>query len=332
MEQAVQTFRAAPFKSLLALAVCAAAAVPVLAHAQAAWPAKPVRLIVPFTGGSSDVVARILAPKLTESLGQTFIVENKPGANTMLGTDLVAKAAPDGYTMLVVLTTHAIGASLIKTPYDPIKDFAPVAAVSVAELGMATHPSVPGNTLREFIAHARNVPQPVTYATTQLGGNQHLAGELLTLITGAKLSPVPYKGGGDALAAVLGGHVGFYFGAMPTLLPAIRSGKLKGLAVTGNARNPAYPEVPTFAEGGVPNFEIRLWYGVLAPAGTPADIVKRMSDLMIGYVAQPEFRATLAKQGMDPMPLNSAQFADFLKVEFNRYADIIKRANVKIDP
>ena len=300
-------------------------------HAQA-YPSKTVRIIVPYTGGSSDVMARAIAPRLQDAFKQTFIVENRPGANAVIGTDLVAKAPPDGYTLLVVLTTHVISPSLMQTPFDPLKDFVPVAGISVAELGLAVNNAVPATTLQEFIAHVKSLPQPLPYAATQLGGNQHLAGELFTLITGAKMQVIPYKGGGDAMAALLGGHVQMYFGSMSSLTPVIKSGKIRGLAVTGNKRHPDFPDMPTFTEAGVPGFEIRLWYALLAPAGTPREIVNRLSEQVIATVNQPDFRATLAKQGTDPMPLNSEQLGAFLRTEHARYADIIKRANVKVDP
>jgi tripartite-type tricarboxylate transporter receptor subunit TctC len=299
-------------------------------HAQA-YPSKPVRIIVPYQSGSSDVMARAIAPKLSEGLKQPVIVENRPGANAVLGTELVAKAPPDGYTFLMVLTTHVISPSLMQTPFDPLKDFQPVAAISVAELGLGINNAVPANTLQEFIAYTKSQPNPVPYAATQLGGNQHLAGELLTLITGAKLQVIPYKGGGDAMAALLGGHVAMYFGSMSSMTPVFKSGKARGLAVTGNKRHADFPNMPTFAEAGVPGFEIRLWYGLVAPAGTPREIVNRVSDIALAAVAQPDFQATLAKQGTDPMPMNPDQFAAFLRTEHARYLDIIKRANVKVE-
>ena len=299
-------------------------------HAQA-YPTKPVRIIVPYQSGSSDVMARAVAPRLSEALKQPVIVENRPGANAVIGTEQVAKAPPDGYTFLMVLTTHVISPSLMQVPFDPLKDFQPVAAISVAELGMGVNPSVPAKTLKEFIAYAKSLPKPLPYAATQLGGNQHLAGELFTLITGAPMQVIPYKGGGDAMAAVLGGHVLMYFGSMSSMTPVFKSGKLRGLAVTGDKRHPDFPDMPTFAEGGVPGFEIRLWYGLLAPAGTPREIVNRVSDIVLATVAQPDFQATLAKQGTNPMPMNPDQFGAFLRTEHARYLDIIKRANVKVE-
>jgi tripartite-type tricarboxylate transporter receptor subunit TctC len=295
------------------------------------YPSKPVRIIVPYQSGSSDVMARAVAPKLSDALRQPVIVENRPGGNAVIGTDLVAKSPPDGYTFLMALTTHVISPSLMQTPFDPLKDFQPVAAVSVAELGLGINNSLPVNTLQEFIAYTKAQPNPVPYAATQLGGNQHLAGELLTLITGARLQVIPYKGGGDAMAALLGGHVAMYFGSMSSMTPVFKSGKARGLAVTGSKRHPDFPNMPTFTEAGVPGFEIRLWYGLLAPAGTPRDIVNRVSENILATVAQPDFQATLAKQGTDPMPMNPDQFAAFLRTEHARYLDIIKRANVKVE-
>ncbi len=303
------------------------------ASAQAqSFPARPLRIVVPYASGSSDVSARLLAPKLSESLKQPVLVDNRPGADGRIGTQYVARANPDGHTLLSILTTHAIAGSLMKLPYDSINDFTPIAAMSVAELGMGVHPSVPASSLQEFIAWGRSLPAPLTYATTQIGGNQHLAGELFTLITGVKMTAVPYKGGGEAMAALLGGHVNMYFGSMASMNPVFRSGKVRPIAVTGSSRDPEFPSMQTFAEGGMPGLDIRLWYGMIAPAGVPRDVVERLSSLIVSYSDQPDFRAALAKQGMNPMPMTSAQFGKFLRQESTRYADIVKRANIRIDP
>jgi tripartite-type tricarboxylate transporter receptor subunit TctC len=258
-------------------------------------------------------------------------VDNRPGADGRIGTQYVANANPDGHTLLSILTTHAIAGALMKLPYDSIRDFAPVAAMSVAELGMGVHPSVPASNLKEFIAWGKSLPQPLTYATTQIGGNQHLAGELFTLITGVKMTPVPYKGGGDAMAALLGGHVNMYFGSMASMNPVFKSGKVKPIAVTGTARDPEFPGMQTFAEGGIPGLDIRLWYGMLMPAKAPREAIDRISKLVVESVGTLEFRAALARQGMNPMPMDSAQFGKFLRAESTRYADIVKRANIKIE-
>ena len=300
--------------------------------AQTAYPGKPVRLVLPYsTGGSADTVARLLAPRLQEAWKQTVLVENKPGANAVIGTDFVAKAAPDGHTLLVALTTHVISPSLIKTPFDPVKDFAPVATIAAAELCLATNPDFPANTLPELIALAKAKPGEINYATTQIGGNQHLAAELLGIMTGAKLTAVPYKGGGEALTAVLGGHSQLYLGAISSLIPVVRSGKLKGIAVSGETRNPAIPNVPTFTQGGVPNLDVRLWFGVLAPAGTPKDIVDKIAAQVAAILATADFKEALQKQGLDPLVGGPEQFGALLKTDFARYAQVIKTANIKVE-
>ncbi len=300
--------------------------------AQTAYPGKPVRLVLPYsTGGSADTVARLLAPRLQEAWKQTVLVENKPGANAVIGTDFVAKAAPDGHTLLVALTTHVISPSLIKTPFDPVRDFAPVATIAAAELCLAANPELPANTLPELIALAKAKPGEINYATTQIGGNQHLAAELLGIMTGAKLTAVPYKGGGEALTAVLGGHSQLYLGAISSLIPVVKSGKLKGIAVSGETRNPAIPNVPTFTQGGVPNLDVRLWFGVLAPAGTPKDIVDKIAAQVAAILATADFKEALQKQGLDPLVGGPEQFGALLKTDFARYAQVIKTANIKIE-
>ena len=301
------------------------------AAAQQDYPSKPIRLVVPYSSGSSDVVARLVGPKLSEAWKQPVIVDNRPGANAVIGTDAVAKAPPDGYTLLMALGTHVISPHLIATPYHSLNDFAAVATVAAAELGLGLHPAVPASTLQEFIALAKSKPGQLNYSTTQIGGNQHLAGELFTILTGAKLTAVPYKGGGEAMSAVVGGHVQAYFGSIASLAPNMRSGKLKGIAVSGDRRHPAVPDVPTFAEGGVKNFDVRLWYAVLAPAGTPKPIVDKLSAEIRGILAAPEFQATLAKQGLDAFISTPEQFSALMKSDFDRYARIVKTANIKVE-
>jgi tripartite-type tricarboxylate transporter receptor subunit TctC len=295
------------------------------------YPSKPIRLVVPYSSGSSDVVARLLGPKLTEAWRQPVIVENRPGANAVIGTDLVAKSTPDGYTLLIALGTHVISPHLIPTPYHPINDFAPVATIAAAELGLILHPSVPANTLQEFIALAKSKPGQLNYATTQIGGNQHVAGELFAILTGAKLTAVPFKGGGEAMNALLGGHVQAYFGSLASLTPVIKSGKAKGIAVSGEKRQPGLTDVPTFAEVGVKNFDVRLWYALLAPAGTPKEIIDKLSSQVAAILATPEFQAMLAKQWLDPFVSTPEQFAALMKHDFARYAQVIKTANIKVE-
>jgi tripartite-type tricarboxylate transporter receptor subunit TctC len=302
-----------------------------IAAAQQPYPARPVRLVVPYSSGSSDVVARLVGPKLSEAWKQPVIVDNRPGANAVIGTELVAKSPADGYTLLIALGTHVISPHLIATPYHPVNDFAAVATIAAAELGLILNPSVPANTLQEFIALAKSKPGELNYATTQIGGNQHVAGELFAILTGAKLTAVPYKGGGEAMSALLGGHVQAYFGSIASLAPVMKSGKAKGIAVSGERRHPSVPEVPTFIEGGVKGFDVRLWYAMLAPAGTPKDVVDRISAQIASILAAPDFQATLAKQGLDPFVSTPEQFSALLKSDYERYARIIKTANIKVE-
>jgi tripartite-type tricarboxylate transporter receptor subunit TctC len=301
------------------------------AIAQPAYPSRVIRLVVPYSSGSSDVVARMIAPRLNEAWKQPVIVDNRPGANAVIGTDHVAKAAPDGYTLLLALGTHVISPLLIATPYDPVKDFAPVATIGAAELGLAIHPGVPANNLQEFIALAKSKPGELNYSTTQIGGNQHLAGELFSLLTGAKLTAVPFKGGGEALNAVMGGHVQAYFGSVASVIPVVKGGKVKGIAVSGNSRNRELPQVPTFAQGGVAGFDVKLWYGLLAPAGTPKEIVDKLSAQITAILATPELKDTLAKNSIDPIVSTPEQFAAMMRADIARYTRVIKTANIKVE-
>jgi tripartite-type tricarboxylate transporter receptor subunit TctC len=301
------------------------------AAAQQSYPTRLVRLIVPYASGSSDVISRMLAPKLSESWKQPVIVDNRPGANAVIGTEAVAKAAPDGYTLLVALGTHVISPSLIKTPYDPIKDFTGVATLGAAELVLAVHPSLAAGNLQEFIALARSKPGEINYATTQIGGNQHLAGELFGILTGTRLTPIAYKGGGAAIGDVIGGHVQAYIGSAASVIPVIKGGKLRGLAVSGTARNAELPSLPTFTEAGVPNYEVRLWYAILAPAGTPREIVDRISGEINRVLAAPEFREALAKHSVDALISTPEQVNEMMKTDFARYAKVIKTANIKVE-
>ena len=313
------------------LAIVGLAFFSVASHGQQAYPSKPIRFIVPYSGGAIDTLARLLSPKLQETLRQPIIVEPRPGANAIIGTDFVAKSAADGYTFLMVLTTHVISPNLIATPYDPIKDFTPVATLAAAELGLAVNPAVPAKTLQELIALGKASPGKFNYATTQVGGNQHLAGELFGILTGAKFTAVPYRGGGEALNAVLGGHAQMYLGNLATLIPVMRSEKLRGIAASGESRPAAMPQLPTFTESGVPNFDVRLWYGLLAPAGTPREIVEKMSGLIALILASADFKEALAKQGMEALVMKPDQFGALMRADFLRYEKVIKTANIKVE-
>jgi tripartite-type tricarboxylate transporter receptor subunit TctC len=296
------------------------------------YPNKPIRFIVPYApGGSTDLLARLIGPRVTESWGQPVIVDNRPGGNTIIGTQALTKAAPDGYTILMMAIAHTIVPNLLPTPYDPIRDFTPVATVGRGELVLVLHPSVPANNLQDLVALARSKPGQLNYASASTGGPLHLAGELFNMLAGVKTQHIAYKGGGPAMTDLLGGHVQMMFSPPPESIPHIRSGKLKAIAVSGNSRSTALPQVPTFAEAGMPGFTAKNWFGVLAPAGTPKPIVDKLSAELARILALPDIREKLLSQGMDPYISTPEQFAALLKSDLALYAKIIKSANIKLE-
>ena len=302
------------------------------AAAQQAYPARPIRLIVPYApGGSTDVLARLIGPKITESWGQTVVVDNRPGGNTMIGTQALTKAAPDGYTLLMMAIAHTIIPNLMPTPYDPIRDFAPVATIGRGELLLVVHPSVSANTLQELIALAKARPGQLNYASASTGGPLHLAGELFNMLAGVRTQHIPYKGGGPAMLDLLGGHVQMMFSPPPEALPNVRSGKLKPIAISGPARSGVVPQVPTFAEAGMPDFTVKNWFGVLAPAGTPAPIVQRISAELARILALPDIRERLQNLGMEAYISTPEQFGALMRSDFALYGKIIKAANIRLE-
>ena len=321
------------FKVLLQQSATALVAWPLVALAQAPYPTKPIRFISPFApGGSTSAMARLVGQKLTESWGQQVIVDNRPGGNTIIGTDALAKAAPDGYTIILTTNTHVINPSLIpKLPYDPIKDFAPVGTVYSSEFVLVINASVPAGNLQELIALAKAKPGQLNYATTGAGGSSHLANELLNLLTGIKTQHIPYKGAGPALVDLIGGQVQMFINNPLTVIPHIRSGRLKGLAVTGEARVPALPQVPTFTEAGVSGLDVNPWFCVLAPAGTPKAIIAKLSIEIARIVALPEVQDYLAKQGMNPFSSTPVQLAALMKTDMAKWAKVITATNIKLD-
>jgi len=302
------------------------------AAAQQAYPARPIRLILPYApGGSTDVLARLIGPKITESWGQSVVVDNRPGGNTMIGTQALTKAAPDGYTLLMMAIAHTIIPNLMPTPYDPIKDFTPVATIGRGELLLVVHPSVSANTLQELIALAKSRPGQLNYASASTGGPLHLAGELFNMLAGVKTQHIPYKGGGPAMLDLLGGHVQMMFSPPPEALPNVRSGKLKAIAISGPARSGAVPQVPTFAEAGMPDFTAKNWFGVLAPAGTPAPVVQKISAEIARILALPDMRERLQSQGMEAFISTPEQFGALLRSDLAMYGKIIKAANIRLE-
>ena len=301
--------------------------------AQQPYPTKPIRLIVPFPpGGSTTLVARLVGQKLSETWGQPVIVDNRPGANGVIGSAELVKAAPDGHTILLVVNTHAINSLVMRTlPYDTIKDFAPVATLYSFELVLVAHPSVPAGNLRDFIALAKSKPGQVRYASGDNGGLTHLASEMFNTEASVKIQSIPYKGSGPALNDTVGGHVETYFSSPTAVLQFIRTGKLKAYAISGKTRSSALPEVPTFAEAGLPGFDASAWCGILAPAATPKEIINKLSTEIARIISTPEFRENLVSQGLETLVSTPDQFAALIRTDIAKYDRIIKTANIKFD-
>jgi len=302
-----------------------------IAAAQQAYPSKPIRLIIPFPpGGGTDPIARFIGQKITESWGQPVVADNRPGANTIIATEAVAKAAPDGYTLLLTPTgTFATAPLLLPTPYDVLRDFAPVAAFAASEWVLVVHPSVPARTLQEFIAYAKSRGD-FNYASAGTGNPNHLAGELLNMMTGAKMQHIPYKGSGPAITELIGGQVQMHIATPTSVAAHIRSGKLRALAVSGKSRSRIVPEVPTFDEAGLVGFDMRVVYGLIAPRGTPPDVLAKLSAEIARIAGTLEFKDMLSAQGLEPTTAGPDQFADIIKTDITKFANIIKTANIKL--
>lgn len=298
-----------------------------------AYPERPIRLLVPFpAGGSIDPVARLLSQKLNEAWGQPVIVDNRPGGNTIIGTEALARSAPDGYTMLTAASTHLINALLMNNlPYDSDKDFIPVATLYRSEFLLLVNPSVPANNLKEFIALAKSRPGALNYAISGNGNANQLAGELFNITAGVKLASVPYKGGGPAITDLLGDQVQAMFSVPVSVIGQVKAGKLRALAYTGSHRLASLPEVPTFAEAGLPDFDIKSWVGILAPAGTPKPIVDKLSAEIGRILALPDVKLHLEEQGQDPFIQSSAQFSALIAADREKYGNIIRVAHIKLE-
>ena len=300
---------------------------PCLALAQS-YPARPVRIIVPFPpGGATDVMARVVAQKLNESWPQQAVVENKPGASGTLGSDLVAKSAPDGYTLLLQGTQHSINLSLYKQlPYDTLRDFAPVAYIAAAPFLLVVHPSVPANSVAELIAYIKARPGGANYGSSGVGGAAHLAGEIFKTSAGVQLTHIPYKGAAPAMADLLGGQVPMVFDPIPTSLTQVRSGRIKALAITSARRSALMPELPTVAESGLPGFDVAAWFGLYAPAATPKDIVAKLNADVNRVLQLPEVKEKFAALGAESLPMTPDQFALHLRAEIARFARAIRES------
>lgn len=302
------------------------------AAAQPAYPSKPIRIIVPFpAGGSNDILSRMIGKKLTDRLGVQIIVDNRGGGNTIIGASAVAKSAPDGYTVLVTSGSHIITPLLMSTPYDALNDFAAVAAIDAIDYLMVVHPSLPSKTLKEFIALAKARPGQINYASSSQGSGTHLAAAALALRTGIRIQHVPYKGGGPAVIDLMAGQVQMFINAPLGMMPYVKSGKLRALAVTGEARLNALPGVPTFTEAGLPDFDVRGWHGMLAPAATPRPIIAKLNTEVNAILAQSDTVETLASLGMTPLIVTPEQFAARLREDTKRFSEVIKAGNITAD-
>lgn len=297
------------------------------------YPVKPVKLIVPFApGGFTDVVARILGQRLSATMGQQFVIENKPGAGSIIGTDFVAKAAPDGYTLVMVSTTHVISPWIYKSmPYDPIKGFTTISKLVDSPYVLLVNPKVPARNVQEFIALAKAAPDTIHYASSGNGSAQHLMGGLFVSMTGAKLKHVPYKGSGGAATDLVAGVVESSFAGVPNALAQVPQGRLKALAVTTSRRIPQLPDVPTMQEAGVPGYDASVWLALLAPAGTPRDIVTRLNTEINKLLNSPDTKKALYDAGVEVAPSTPEAMSEYMAQELERWGKVVKETGIKLE-
>ena len=297
------------------------------------YPTRPIRLVVPFPpGGGTDTMARAIAPKISEILGQQIVPENRGGAGANIGAEVAAKSAPDGYTLMLATITNAIGATLYtKLNYDLVRDFAPITRLATTPHILVVHPSVPVKTVKEFTAFAKARPGQLTYSSSGAGSAAHLAGELFSSLAGVKMVHVPYKGGGPSMIALVGGEVSVCFATMPSAVGYVRAGRLRGIAVTTDKRSPAMPDLPTIAETGVKGYEAGSWYGLSAPAGTPRPIIERLHAATTKVMALPDINERLAKAGFEVVTSTPEEFAAFTKSEIQKWGKLVKATGLKVD-
>ena len=319
--------------ALVAAASAIALSYPAPALAQQGYPSRPIRIISPFApGGGNDILSRAIAQKLTDALKQQVVVENRPGANGIIGTEAAARSAPDGYTIVLVPSGHAVNASLHrKLPYDSLKDFTPITLAGSSPLVLAVHPSIPARNVTALVALARSRPGQLTYGSAGVGSSGHLAGALFETLTGTSMVHVPYKGMGIVVSDLIGGQVSLTFGTSLSVVPHVASARLRALATTGAARSPALPDLPTVAESGVAGYEASLWYGFVGPARLPPDIVRRLNAEISAVLALPEIRERLASQGVDARSTTSDEFARLLASDIERWAGVVQRTGVRAE-
>jgi tripartite-type tricarboxylate transporter receptor subunit TctC len=296
------------------------------------YPARPIRLIVPFPpGGSNDIVARLIGAQLTERLGKSVVVDNRGGAGGTIGTEAAVRSQPDGYTLLVISVAYAYNPSLYKLTYDPLNAISPVAMMGTGPNALAVHPSLPAKSVKELIALAKARPGEIIYASAGIGTFQHLSSELFKLMAGVNMLHVPFKGGGPATISVVAGQSQVSIGSLIQTLPHIRTGKLRALGVGGTKRSATLPEVPTIAEAGVPRYEASNWWGIVAPAGTPPVIVKQLNGEIGGILNSPDVRKWFASEGAEPVSRTPEEFGQWIRTEMDKWGKVVKQAGIKAE-
>ena len=313
------------------LGLAAAALPPLPARAQDGWPARTVRIVVPFgAGGSADIYGRLLADRLSESLGQPFVIENRPGGGAVIGTDAVAKSAPDGYTLLVMSNTHTANETLLPNrPYRLMRDLEPVAAINIAHHVLVVNAALPARNVQELIALVKAKPGSLDYASSGPGTPYHIAGAVFCATGGIEVQHIPFRGSGEARNAVIGNQVPMMFDAIPTMLPHIESGRVRALATTGTRRDPLLPDVPTVAESGLPGYEASIWLGLMAPKETPRPVIEKLHAAVNGVLQSPDAAKVMAEQGSQPMPMSIAEFGAFLRKDIETQGEYIKMAKIQ---
>jgi tripartite-type tricarboxylate transporter receptor subunit TctC len=314
------------------LAVLVSALAAPAAFAQS-YPSRPVKILVPYgVGGPADIYGRYLGARLSETMGQSFVVENRPGGGAIVGTEAVAKSSADGYTLLMMSNTHTVNETLIpQKPYDLMRDLAPITGVNYSDLLMVVHPSVQAGNLKEFIALAKSKPRGLNYASSGPGTPYHLAGELFKYMAAVDIVHVPYKGSDGARVGILGGQVHMMIDAITTMAPNVRAGKVKAMGTTGKTRSSVLPDVPTLAEAGVPGYETGIWLGLMAPAGTPKPVLERLNGEIVKIINAPEVKEAWARQGAQTMAMSIEQFDRFLREEIAKWAGVVKATGMRVD-
>ena len=321
------------FKRKLLLALGLTAMLTNLSAFAQAYPSKPVRVIVPFAaGGPADNYARFIAQRLQDAMGQPFIVDNRPGAGSVIGTDAVAKSAPDGYTLLLMSNTHTVNESLTPNkPFQLMRDFVAIAPINYSDLVLVANPALPANNLKELIARAKKMPGKINYASSGQGTPYHMAGELFKSMAGVYLVHIPYRGSSGARTDVIGGQVEVMFDAVTTMAEQVKAGKVKAIATTGKVRSAVLPDVPTMSEAGLPGYETTIWLGLMAPKGTPKAIVDKLNEAVSKIASQPDVKALWLKQGAVPMVMTPEVFEKYTRDDITKWATVIKSANIKAD-